>query len=147
VKILINILITFTAFALMEAIAWLTHKYIMHGILWSLHKDHHYKKRGRLQRNDLFFLFFAIPSGFFIVYGIAQEIGIFLYSGIGILFYGITYFIFPEVFFHRRLNWFNNSSSSYLKAMRKAHLTHHKQGRNKEYSCFGMLVFPIKYYK
>ena len=25
----------------MEGMAWLSHKYIMHGIGWVLHKDHH----------------------------------------------------------------------------------------------------------
>ena len=25
----------------MEFVAWFAHKYIMHGFLWSLHKDHH----------------------------------------------------------------------------------------------------------
>ena len=34
-------LITLGTFALMEFVAWFTHKYIMHGFLWVLHKDHH----------------------------------------------------------------------------------------------------------
>jgi beta-carotene 3-hydroxylase len=33
-------------FLLMEGITWLTHKYVMHGFLWSLHRDHHQKEPG-----------------------------------------------------------------------------------------------------
>ena len=25
----------------MEFVAWATHKYLMHGLLWKLHQDHH----------------------------------------------------------------------------------------------------------
>ncbi|MDB5020785.1 MAG: Beta-carotene 3-hydroxylase, partial [Pedobacter sp.] len=27
----------------MECVTWLTHKYIMHGLFWKLHEDHHNK--------------------------------------------------------------------------------------------------------
>ena len=60
---LLSILITFATFLLMEFISWATHKYIMHGFLWVLHKDHHQVDKNKiLQKNDLFFLIFAIPS-------------------------------------------------------------------------------------
>ena len=60
---LISILITIATFLLMEFISWATHKYIMHGFLWVLHKDHHQVDKNKvLQKNDLFFLIFAIPS-------------------------------------------------------------------------------------
>ena len=42
--ILINFLIVVAAFCTMEVVAWLAHKYIMHGLLWYLHKDHHKKE-------------------------------------------------------------------------------------------------------
>ena len=53
------ILITFFA---MEFVAWFTHKFIMHGFLWNLHFDHHNTQPGFFQKNDAFFLIFAIPS-------------------------------------------------------------------------------------
>jgi len=47
----------------MELVAWATHKYLMHGLLWKLHKDHHVvDKNNKFQKNDFFFLIFAIPS-------------------------------------------------------------------------------------
>ncbi len=51
-------------FVTMEAITWLTHKYVMHGFLWYLHEDHHKKGPGFFEKNDAFFLIFAIPTFF-----------------------------------------------------------------------------------
>ena len=49
----------------MEGVAWFTHKYIMHGFLWSLHKDHHQPNHDTiLEKNDFFFVIFAIPPIF-----------------------------------------------------------------------------------
>ena len=41
--ILFWIIVFLTTFFFMEFMAWFTHKYVMHGFLWSLHKDHHKK--------------------------------------------------------------------------------------------------------
>ena len=40
---LLWIFIVLLTFVFMEFVAWFSHKYIMHGFLWSLHKDHHIK--------------------------------------------------------------------------------------------------------
>ena len=48
-------------FVFMEFVAWFSHKYIMHGFLWSLHKDHHLKDhKSWFERNDFFFIFYAL---------------------------------------------------------------------------------------
>ena len=52
----------------MEFIAWATHKYIMHGFLWNLHKDHHQINKDKiLENNDAFFLIFAFLVTFMII--------------------------------------------------------------------------------
>jgi beta-carotene 3-hydroxylase len=56
-------------FLFMEGVAWFTHKYIMHGILWSWHRSHHKVHNHKLERNDLFALVFSIPSISLIVIG------------------------------------------------------------------------------
>ena len=54
----------------MELVAYLTHKYIMHGFLWSLHKDHHdHSNKSKFERNDYFFVIFAIPGILNILFG------------------------------------------------------------------------------
>ena len=57
---LIAIITLVATFFFMEFVAWFAHKYIMHGFLWVLHKDHHQKEPGFFEKNDLFFLIFAI---------------------------------------------------------------------------------------
>lgn len=59
VYILITIVVTIT----MEGVTWLTHKYIMHGLGWYLHEDHHQPGYPHIfEKNDAFFVVFAIPS-------------------------------------------------------------------------------------
>ena len=55
--ILNGILIILCSFFVMEGVAWLTHRYIMHGLFWFLHEDHHVPKKEKvLEKNDYFFL-------------------------------------------------------------------------------------------
>ena len=57
---LLNSLIVLASFVLMECVAWLAHKYLMHGKLWLLHYDHHQRDDQQFfEKNDFFFLIFA----------------------------------------------------------------------------------------
>ena len=56
------ILVLIATFITMEGVTWLTHRYVMHGFLWYLHKDHHQVKPGFFEKNDAFFVIFAVPS-------------------------------------------------------------------------------------
>ena len=137
------ILLIVGTFWLMELIAWATHKYVMHGFLWKLHKDHHHVDKNRiLENNDAFFLIFAIPGAAFMVIGSSL-----LYIGIGITLYGFAYFIVHEIFIHQRIKLFKRTRIPYLKAIRKAHKVHHKSLSKEDGSCFGILIVPLKYLK
>ena len=69
-SLIFNIFIVFITFFIMEAVAWATHKYLMHGLLWRLHEDHHVVDKNKVfQKNDFFFLIFAIPSMILIYIG------------------------------------------------------------------------------
>ena len=57
-----GILIVIAGFLFMEFMAWFTHKYVMHGFLWVLHKDHHIRDGRKFEWNDVFAVIFAIPS-------------------------------------------------------------------------------------
>lgn len=133
----------------MEFVAWATHKYVMHGLLWSLHSDHHRKDHyGFLERNDAFFLVFAIPSMVLFVVGSLKGLHTpYLWVGLGILIYGILYFIVHEIFIHQRIKWLRKTSNPYFLAIRKAHKVHHKHLGKEDGECFGMLVVPFKYYR
>lgn len=133
----------------MEFVAWATHKYVMHGFLWSLHSDHHKKDHyGFLERNDAFFLIFAIPSMILFIVGSLKGLHTpWLWIGLGILVYGILYFVVHEIFIHQRIKWLRNTKNAYFLSIRKAHKVHHKQLGKEDGECFGMLVVPFKYYR
>jgi len=132
-------------FFFMEFVAWSAHKYLMHGPLWFLHRDHHRKEAGFFERNDAFFLIFAIPSWLGLQFGSMAGFNLWFYVGLGILIYGFTYFAIHEVFIHQRFKWFRNSDNAYLKAARRAHKVHHKHLGKEDGECFGMLFFPMRY--
>ncbi len=133
----------------MEFVAWATHKYVMHGVFWYLHSDHHKKDHyDFLERNDSFFLIFAIPSiGLFIAGSILGLNTPWLWIGLGIFTYGLLYFFVHEVFIHQRIKWLRNTKNPYFLAIRKAHKVHHKHLGKEHGECFGMLVVPFKYYR
>ena len=142
------ILIYLTTFLVMEFMAWFSHKYIMHGFLWSFHKDHHKKDHSSwFERNDLFFIFYAVVSmALVILWG---EYGFWagLPMAIGIFTYGMTYFIVHDIFIHQRFKIFRSSNSKYAKGLRRAHKIHHKNIHKEGGECFGMLWVPLKYFK
>lgn len=138
------------AFFGMEFMAWFTHKYVMHGLLWSWHEDHHKPhtmKNGFWERNDRFFLVFAIPSFFCYLIG-SLVIGYtwLLFVGIGISIYGICYFLVHDVYIHRRFKWFKQLDGTYSKAILRAHGAHHAKTTKEDCESFGMLLVNPKYF-
>lgn len=144
---IINTLILISTFFFMEFMAWFTHKYVMHGLGWYFHRDHHQHKPGFFEKNDVFFLIFAIPSWLFTMYGMMHGNDWKLYVGLGIALYGICYFLVHDVFIHRRFDWFKRTDNVYFRAIRKAHKVHHKHREKEEGECFGMLLVPMKYFR
>jgi beta-carotene 3-hydroxylase len=142
------IVIFIATFLMMEGMAWFTHKYIMHGFLWKLHQDHHKKDHSHWwERNDLFFVFYAIVSITFILLWRLEGLWIGLPIGLGILAYGIAYFMVHDIFIHQRFKIFRNANNKYAKGVRRAHKMHHKHLGKDEGECFGMLWVPFKYFK
>ena len=138
-------LLTFTG---MEFMAWFSHKYIMHGFLWIWHKDHHKKDHDSwFERNDLFFIFYALISGGCVVAWGELNFWPGLPIGLGIFAYGFTYFMVHDIFIHQRFKWFRNANSLYAKGVRRAHKIHHKNIHKQGGECFGMLWVPLKYFR
>jgi beta-carotene 3-hydroxylase len=143
-----NILISVVTFFAMEFVAWFTHKYIMHGLLWGLHYDHHSKGEGQFfEKNDYFFLIFAIPGFLLLLFGSLNYFDFRFWIGAGITLYGIAYFFVHDIFIHQRFKFFSRSNNFYLRAIRKAHKVHHKKLQKEDGECFGMLLVPIKYFR
>ncbi|TXG39218.1 sterol desaturase family protein [Seonamhaeicola maritimus] len=142
------ILVFLGTYCFMEFMAWFTHKYIMHGFLWSLHKDHHKKDHNSwFERNDAFFIFYAVVSIVFFLLWKYNNLWIGLPIGLGIFAYGISYFIVHDIFIHQRFKLFRKANNWYAKGVRRAHKIHHKHIGKEDGECFGMLFVPFKYFK
>jgi beta-carotene 3-hydroxylase len=146
-NLIIYILIAIATFLVMEGITWLTHKYVMHGFLWYLHEDHHKKTPGFFEKNDAFFIIFAIPSWLCIMLGSMQQAWWVVSIGAGIALYGFAYFLVHDVIIHQRFKLFSRSNNRYVKAIRWAHKMHHRHLDKQEGESFGMLLVAKKYWE
>jgi hypothetical protein len=108
---LLYIAITLTTFILMEGFTWCLHRYVMHGFGWYLHKDHHEKGPGFFEKNDAYFLIFAIPSWLLIMLGVMYKQYWMICIGAGFTLYGMAYFLVHEVIIHQRIKWFTRSNN------------------------------------
>ena len=156
---MINFALILVAFCFMEFVAWFNHKYVMHGFLWKWHVDHHRKDHQqplpektedkRLEKNDLFFLVYAIPAIVLLIAGFTISYYTIVYIGVGITLYGLTYFIIHDVIIHKRINipFLQKNQPYCLKAVINAHKAHHWPKSKDDFHNFGLLVFPRRFFK
>lgn len=110
----------------MEWVARMMHRYVMHGTGWCLHYDHHNKKRGLFEKNDLYFFFFAGLSFVLIFFGLRAGWYEMAAAGFGVALYGLGYVLFHDIMFHRRIPGLKiKPSTRYLKRIINAHRMHH----------------------
>lgn len=146
VTIILCAIISIGTFLFWEFVAWFTHKYIMHGVLWTWHKSHHTVHDHALERNDLFAAVFSIPSiGIFYYFSLVSYNPYMLAVGLGILFYGIFYLVFHDIIVHQRVHWRPQKRSRYLQRMIHAHYVHHSRHTREDCEAFGFLYAPKKY--
>lgn len=140
---MINLAFGLLAYVGMEGAAWAAHKYLMHGPLWFLHADHHTKEPGFFEKNDYFFLIFAIPSWLCIMLGMIYQVWPAVSFGFGIAAYGLTYFLVHELFIHQRFRFMRKTTSPYWEAVRLKHKMHHKTLTKEGADHFGLLWVPM----
>lgn len=143
-----NFLIIIAVFISMEGATWFIHKYVMHGFLWLLHRDHHdHSTEGLFEKNDYFFVIFATPAIALMYFGSLQGFNYLFYIGLAISMYGMAYFFVHDIFIHQRMKVLRNTKNPYFLALRRAHKQHHKHLGKEHGECFGFLYVPKKYYK
>lgn len=145
-NIVLNIGIVLVTFFFMEFMAWFTHKFVMHGFLWYLHRDHHQGKEGWFEKNDSFFLIFAVPSAYCFMTGIMYN-DFRLFIGIGIALYGLCYFLVHDIIIHQRFKIWRKWDNKYVLGIRRAHKIHHKYLGKEDGENFGMLIVPMRYFR
>jgi beta-carotene 3-hydroxylase len=141
---ILGLIIFFAAFSGMEAVAWVTHRYVMHGVLWVWHESHHQTREGLLELNDLFAVCFAIPAIVCIYLGVNGETML-LPLGCGITAYGMVYFVFHDGLVHRRFRVPLDPAGPFWRPKVQAHRLHHAVRTRDGCVSFGFLwAFPVR---
>ena len=129
--------------ALMEAVAYAAHRWVMHGPGWFLHASHHRPRAGRFEANDLYFVIFGAPSILLILGGAQLGWGAWaVWVGAGIAGYGAIYAVFHDVIVHKRVAHRYVPRSRYMKRIVQAHRLHHAVETKQGAVSFGFLVAP-----
>jgi beta-carotene 3-hydroxylase len=136
------VVVAVAAFLAMEGIAWLSHRYVMHGFGWGWHRSHHEPHAGAFERNDLYALF-----------GVALSIGLFLLAGrlespalqaaaTGITAYGVVYAFVHDGLVHQRWPFRYMPRHRYVRRLVQAHRLHHAVRSREGAVSFGFLLVP-----
>lgn len=146
ITVILSIASFITAFVAMEFAAMLTHKHIMHKYGWCLHYDHHNSSGRRLQKNDLYAIFFALLSFLLIFFGLRNEWLPMATAGFGVALYGIGYFTFHDIMYHGRIKALKfKPKHPYLRRILNAHRMHHGVVTRTGALSFHFLWAPKKY--
>jgi len=129
----------------MEGVAYATHKWIMHGPLWILHASHHRDRQGFFEANDLFGVFFSLPSMALIARGV-QGHPEFLGLGLGMAAYGAVYLFIHDMLTHKRFGSLPLPRHPYLLRLVQAHRIHHSRDEKDGTRNFGFLWAKKKPY-
>ena len=146
-QLALNVLILIASFWFMEFVAWFMHKYVMHGFGWYLHEDHHRYTKGRFEKNDVFGLIFSMVSFLLILTGSLNDYDFRIAIGIGVMLYGLGYFLVHDIFFHKRIKLKHKPQSDYMKRVLKSHAIHHQKSTPHTGVSFGFLYASKKYTK
>lgn len=137
--LLLNILGFFAGLFGMEAVAWATHRYVMHGVGWAWHKGHHEPRKGWFELNDLFaFLFAGVAIALFAV-GALPGWSPLWWAGLGATAYGVVYALFHDGLVHDRWGWGLKPRGRYLEGLVQAHKLHHAAVGRDDAVSFGFL--------
>jgi beta-carotene 3-hydroxylase len=143
---LLPLLIVLATVAAMEAVAWASHKYVMHGFGWAWHRDHHEPHDKVLEKNDLFGVVGAVLSIAMFAVGSAWVMGEGAWwpgtwVGLGVLAYGVIYTLVHDGLVHQRyFRWVPRGG--YAQRLVQAHKLHHATIGKEGGVSFGFIVAP-----
>ena len=125
------------AFVAMEAVSYLAHRFVMHGVGMGWHRSHHRRSESRFEKNDLFPVTFAAITILAMTAGVTFPSLEALYTvGIGVTLYGMAYLFVHDVYIHARLGRLPTMAP--FEWLKESHRIHHLFGGEP----YGMLL-PI----
>jgi len=123
---------------IMECVAYASHRWIMHGPMWFLHRSHHRERVGKFEANDWFGVGFSLVSIFFICVGIGRYPTL-MGFGFGMAAYGLAYLLMHDFLTHGRFGRKEMPKNSYLRRLVRAHRIHHSKDEFDGTRNFGFL--------
>ena len=135
------VLVAVGAFVGMEGFTYLTHRFVMHGIGWALHRSHHVPRGEgstgeRFEANDVFPCIGAAVAMVGFAIGFNVPVPSLVAVGFGVTAYGLAYMFVHDIYIHGRVARLPVMAP--LERLRRAHALHHLYGGEP----FGMLL-PI----
>lgn len=129
------------AFAVMEPVAYATHRWVMHGAGWGWHASHHASKSGTFERNDLYPVTFA--SATIVATAVASRLRWrpVLAVAAGVTAYGAAYSVVHEIYAHRRAPSLRRPAAP-LEQLGSRHMRHHRRG-GEPYGMLAPLVVDV----
>lgn len=124
-----SLALALVAFAAMEPVTAVTHRFVMHGLGRALHRSHHRPTHAGWERNDAYPLMFAavVCAGLWVGFHDPSLVAL-VPIGAGITAYGAAYAVVHDVYIHRRLRWFGDRRIAVLDRLAAAHELHHHFG-------------------
>lgn len=139
----VGLLLFLVTVVAMEAVAYAAHRWLMHGIGWSLHKSHHEPRTGHFEHNDWYGAIFAVPAILLIWGGLSAGWGdAAIVIGAGVSAYGAIYFGFHDLIVHGRMGHRAPPRTGYMKRIVQAHRLHHAVDTREGAVSFGFIWAP-----
>lgn len=138
-SIVAGIALALATLVAMEAVAHLTHKYVMHGAGWGWHRSHHEPPYGLFEKNDLYAVVFAVAAVLLVVFVASGPL---YWIGLGMTAYGLLYFVVHDGLVHGRWPFRYVPRNGYLKRLVQAHRLHHAAPGREDCVSFGFLYAP-----
>lgn len=130
-----DVWVVLVAFVAMEAVSYLAHRYVMHGIGMGWHRSHHRRSVSRFEKNDLFPVIFAGATILVMTAGTTLPgLRPLLVVGIGVTLYGAAYAFVHDVYIHARLGRLPTMTP--FEWLKESHRIHHLFGGEP----YGMLL-------
>lgn len=137
----INLSVFLISLIAMEGVAYVAHRYVMHGWGWGWHRSHHEPRQGWFEKNDLYAVCFAALAIVLIALGTSGYPPL-QWVGAGMTAYGLLYFLAHDGLVHQRWPLRYVPRQGYLKRLYQAHRMHHAVDGREGCVSFGFLYAP-----
>ena len=124
------VILVAAAFVVMEPVASLAHRYVMHGRGYSWHRSHHLPAASGFEPNDRYPVVFAAATIVAMALGtVVRSLQPLVWIGVGVTLYGCAYALVHEICIHGRFVGRPLGRRGYVGYVRAAHRVHHIGGR------------------